>query len=103
MSIIIDAFRAFVFREVVWLGISDRGPPEGTSVRGSRSRPESYDTAVSFVKVPGNHGDVSPYIYQALDLHHVRSPVTDSENPGTAMRSRLVTSPAKPRRIGQVF
>ena len=83
--------------------MSDRGLPEMTSVRGSRSRPESYDTAASFIKVPGNHGDVSPYIYQALDLHHVRGPVTDSENPGTAMRSRWVTSPAKPRRIGQVF
>ena len=58
MSIIIDAFRAFVFREV-W----DWCPPEVTSVRGSRrSRPESYDTAVSFIKVPGNHGDISPYL-----------------------------------------
>ena len=54
--------------------MSDRGFPEVTSVRGSRSRPESYDTAASFVKVPGNHGDVSPYIYQALDLHHVPLP-----------------------------
>jgi hypothetical protein len=83
--------------------MSDRGLSEVTAVRRSRSRPESYDTAANFVKVPGNHGDVSPYIYQALDLHHVRGPVTDSENPGTAMRSRLVISPAKPRWIGQVF
>src|ERR1700716_888805 len=42
--------------------MTDRGPPEVTSVRGSRSRPGSYDTAVSFVKVPGNHGDISPYL-----------------------------------------
>jgi hypothetical protein len=83
--------------------MSDRSLPEVTSVRRSRSRPESYDTAVSFVKVPGNHGDISLPIYQALDLHHVLGPVADSENPGTAMRSRLVTSPAKPRWIGQVF
>jgi hypothetical protein len=54
VPIIIGAFRAFVFREVghwrvVWRGMTDRSLPPMTSVRGSHSRPESYDTAVSFV------------------------------------------------------
>jgi hypothetical protein len=97
MSMIIEAFPAFVFREV-----RDWCPPEVTLVRGSRSRPESYDTAISFVKVPGNHGDISPYLSGARFAPRPR-PVADSENPGTAMRSRWVTRPAKPRRIGQVF
>ena len=80
--------------------MSDRGFPEVTSVRGSRSRPESYDTAVSFVKVPGNHGDISPYLSGA---GFAPRPVAEPENLGAAMRSRWVTSPAKPRWIGQVF
>src|SRR5260370_15797245 len=41
----------------------DRGPHDVASARGTRgSRRESYDTAVSFIKVPGNHGDISPYL-----------------------------------------
>jgi hypothetical protein len=52
MPIIIPALRAFVFREVgdrrvIWLARTDRGLPPMTSVRSTRSRPESYDTAVS--------------------------------------------------------
>jgi hypothetical protein len=41
--------------------------------------------------------------YQVLDLHHILAPVADAENPCTVMRSRWGISPAKPRRIGQIF
>jgi hypothetical protein len=109
MPIIIDAFRAFVFREVwdwrvVWRGMPDRGFPPMTSVRGSHSRPELYDTGVSFVKVPGNHGGICPYLSRAnaasepevrnracrmvcanfglaaLDLHHTLTPFAMQEH-----------------------
>src|ERR1700730_8471210 len=65
MTIIIVAFRAFVFREVrdrgvIQLGITDRGRLPMTSVRSTHSRPESYDTVVSLVKAIGNHGEICP-------------------------------------------
>ena len=52
MPILIIAFRAFIFREVgdwrvIWVGTTDRGVLMMISMRSTRSRAESYDTAVN--------------------------------------------------------
>jgi hypothetical protein len=67
MPIVIGAFRAFVFPKVwdwpvVWRGMTDRDLPTMTSMGGTNSRPETYDTAVSVVKAPGSHGGICPYL-----------------------------------------
>jgi hypothetical protein len=97
------------------LARNDRSEPSPmTLVRGTHSRLESYDTAVSFVKAPGNHSGVCPYLSDAsaafdpdvrnqacrticgnfgsaaVDLHHTLTPVADARTLGSAMRSRSI-------------
>ena len=87
MSVLIVAFRAFVFREirdrrVIWCGTRLRPMPSG---RGPHSRPESYHTAIIVVGVVGTHDEIRRYRLRYLCI-------TSSPPSFQVIRSRIETT-----------